>query len=68
MLHGDALGFLARNRDHYGFSYAVAVGVVENVVIHVRYAALPTVTTAQLSKTYATAIRAVSAGLAAARR
>jgi hypothetical protein len=68
MLHGDALGFLARNRDHYGFSYGVAVGVVENVVIHVRYAALPTVTTAQLSKTYATAIRAVSAGLAAARR
>jgi hypothetical protein len=42
-------GYLCRARDSHGYSYGVAVARVDNIIVHVRYAALPKVTKAQVT-------------------
>jgi len=55
-------GYLCRARDSHGYSYGVAVARVDNIIVHVRYAAMPTVTKAQvtsyLHRAVQTAVRA----------
>jgi hypothetical protein len=57
--HGgpDSRGYLARSRDHYGFSYGVAIARVDNVIIHVRYASLAAVSRADVDKWLTRAVR-----------
>lgn len=50
-IDGDRLkqGFLAPARDDHGFSYGVAVAQVDNVMIHIRFATISTLTAKELS-------------------
>ena len=50
-------GFLCRSRDQYGFSYGVAVAQVDDIVVHIRYAALSKVTRQQVSTYLERAVR-----------